>query len=162
MIAVIELLPPFHVLSLPVLARRTSRIPRPVGALPAHAQRASFSHFTKVNAALQSRQISWNGAGPRGGLALGVMLSKNAILRTLDASQNGIDTMAAMVFASAIRDDNRELTQTAAQLDADTAPGTVSTCSGEPLILSIKLDAVLVYRSPSAFSFAVEWLNQTT
>ena len=62
------------------------------------------------NTTLQVLRMPWNGAGQRGGLALGQMLSQNACLTSMDLSHNGIDATAAQTLAEALSHENRTLT----------------------------------------------------
>ena len=51
---------------------------------------------------LQTLKLAWNGAGPKGGLALGAMLSGNSELTSLDLQHNNLDGVAAAVIAQAL------------------------------------------------------------
>ena len=54
---------------------------------------------TSAHSSLQTLNLAWNGAGPKGGLALGAMLSGNSELTSLDLQHNNLDGVAAAVIA---------------------------------------------------------------
>ena len=76
--------------------------------LAAGVEALALALQTKASS-LQTLKLGWNGAGPKGGLALGAMLSANSTLTSLDVQHNNLDGVAAAVIAQAVQHDNRSL-----------------------------------------------------